>query len=54
LKLLLKDKYLNGVSLIECNEIPIKHDIDYRCEITIQINDKHEEGMRELKRKLGT
>ncbi len=53
LKLLLKDKYLSGVSLIECNEIPIKHDIDYGCEITIQMNDKHEEGMRELQRKLG-
>jgi hypothetical protein len=53
LKLLLKDKYLSGVSLIECNEIQIKHDIDYGCEITIQMNDKHEEGVRELQRKLG-
>ncbi len=53
LKLLLKDKYLSGVSLIECNEIPIQHDINYGCEITIQMNDKHEEGIRELQRKLG-
>ncbi len=52
MKLLLKDKYLSCVSLIECKEIPIKHDIDYGCDITIQMNDKHEEGMRELQRKL--
>jgi hypothetical protein len=43
---------LSGILLIECNEIPIKHDIDYGCEITIHMNDKHEEGMRELQRKL--
>jgi hypothetical protein len=53
LKLLLKDKYLSGVSLIECNEIPIKHDIDYGFQITVQMNNKHEEGMRELQTKLG-
>jgi hypothetical protein len=31
----MKDKYFSGVP-IECNEIPIKHYIDYGCEITIQ------------------
>jgi hypothetical protein len=52
LKLLLKDKYLSGVSLIECNEIPIKHDIDYGCEITIQMNDKHDERNERIAKKI--
>jgi hypothetical protein len=53
LKLLMKNKYVSGISLIECNEIPIKHYIDYECEITIQMNHKYEDGMRELQNKLG-
>jgi hypothetical protein len=44
-KLLLKYQYLSGVSLIECVKIPIKQNFDYECEITIQMNDKHEKEM---------
>jgi hypothetical protein len=52
LKLLLRDKYLSDVSLIECNEIQFKHNTDYVCQITLHMNEKHDEGMRELQRKL--
>ncbi len=53
MKLLLKDQYISGVSLVKCDKISIKQNFDYECDITIQMNDKYEKGIKVLRNELG-